>query len=230
MNVKFSSGQRSLTHTSNSSMHSLVNTKFMIRGSSTSKILENLSEGKYNNIKLKYDKTKEEKGSIINESQGVYVVKKRGRNVIVAAKGHKIYVNFVSTGKFNNSSCMWCKGLVHDGPIGIPVGNMDIIINDKYSTLICYIEDIYCTFECLYAAYQLFYRKKDCYGSSEEMILHLFDLIYPGEILEPADDWRVLKSNNGWMSIEEFRKGTHRFRDTGKIILIPIERIYELIQ
>nr|QBK92423.1 MAG: A1L transcription factor/late transcription factor VLTF-2 [Pithovirus LCPAC401] len=207
-----------------------MNTRFLIRGSRTEEILEKLNSGKYNSVKLKYDKSREEKETIINESEGVSVITKRGRRVIVAAKGHQMYVSFVSKGKYTNAPCMWCRTLIQDNPIGLPVGNMDMIIDDDHTRLICYIEDLYCTFECLYASFQMFYNRKDCYGSSEEMILHLFNIMHPGEILEPADDWRVLKSNNGWMSIEQFREREHRFIDTGKIILVPIKRIYELIQ
>nr|QBK93838.1 MAG: A1L transcription factor/late transcription factor VLTF-2 [Pithovirus LCPAC406] len=207
-----------------------MNTKFLIRGSRVSDVLEKLSNGRYNSLRLKYDKSREEKETIINESEGVYVITKRGRKVIVAAKGHQIYVNFVCKGKYTNSPCMWCKTLIQDDPIGLPVGNMKMIVVDSNTRLICYIEDLYCTFECLYASFQMFYSRKDCYDNSEEMILHLFNMIYPGEILEPADDWRVLKSNNGWMSTEQFKEKTHRFVDTGKIILVPIKRIYELTQ
>ncbi len=207
-----------------------MNTKFLIRGTCIDSILDKLNRGKYNDLKLRYDKSREEKETIINESEGVSVITKRGRKVIVAAKGHQMYVSFVSRGKYKNAPCMWCRTSIQDNPIGLPVGNMEMIVVDNHTRLICYIEDLYCTFECLYASFQMFYSRKDCYISSEEMILHLFDMIHPGEILEPADDWRVLKSNNGWMSTEQFKEGTHRFVDTGKIILVPIKRIYELTQ
>nr|QBK92920.1 MAG: A1L transcription factor/late transcription factor VLTF-2 [Pithovirus LCPAC403] len=187
--------------------------------------------GKYDNIKLKYNESTLEKPTIsVDEKIGIFEITREGRKIIVAAKGHKVYVDFIATGKYSKSPCKWCRRKIKGKPIGLPVGNIRVSTIDGDSHIICYIEDLYDTFECLYAAFKLFYSRKKCYRESEEMIFYLFDIMHPNEILIPANDWRTLISNEGWMTDEEFSRGTHHFVDTGRILMVPTERIYELIE
>ena len=148
----------------------------------------------------------------------------------MGTRGYKTYIYFVNTGEFPDSPCLWCRANTNGNPVGFPVGEPTIDIIENRVIIFYSIIDQYCSFECLQAEYNRSYRRTEEWNVLGEQIEFIFGITHPGKFLKPAKHWKFLKSNNGFMTYDQYRKGNHVFEETGEIIFIPAQCRYKLIK
>lgn len=118
----------------------------------------------------------------------------------------------------------------HDA-FGIPVRHDELIVSGE-RIMVFSIDGVLCDFECCYAVLKnemsKCYRYQDLLWSrSEQLLKFLFWLLYPKDTLVAAQDWRLLKVNNGYMEPEEYKATSHRFYRTGGLIVEHARAVYE---
>nr|QBK93304.1 MAG: A1L transcription factor/late transcription factor VLTF-2 [Pithovirus LCPAC404] len=216
-------------------MASIKSHNFLLRGIKSNEVQENYINGDYRNLDMK-DITKrtipkfstDSDKLVAKDGSDIFIVKERGKKIVMVLRGHKVYTMFENIGKFPDAPCLWCKDVIKGNPVGNPVGEPIVKSIDNKCYICYYIIDLYCSFPCLYAMFDLFYEKTEKWSKIEQNILFLFSMMHPGEILRPAEDWRLLNINGGPLTSEQFHKGDHIFEDTGEILFLPAQSIYRL--
>jgi hypothetical protein len=178
------------------------------------------------------------------ESETYSYIDKSNIKRIVTTSNHTKY-SLVRDGKplSKGVKCSWCRLRVEDhpgfdkenGPIGIPLKFELAKINGVYLYIFHCDQDDFGTFECAFALFKFlnpptYAYRNPVYMDSEKMLRLLYSLAHPnGEQLKAADDWRLLGENGGPIEKNEFFKGTHTYRQTPNIILLPakIEYLYQ---
>lgn len=93
-------------------------------------------------------------------------------------------------------------------------------------------EGIFCDMECALAQAELysrlpFYRQDVHYVDSLSLTRYLHRLLYPDSPpLTPAPDYRLLKSNGGSLTYEEYKNKRYTYKRTSNILLIPAKISY----
>lgn len=120
--------------------------------------------------------------------------------------------------------CLNCGHQFEHDPIGVPL-RMKETSNDN-EKITQYISDgCHCTFECALSTIRRYYptsrRYRDpLYMDSEQMLRHMFSILYPNEKLQVAQDTRLLKPN-GPLSYETWSHKKHSYYRTTSIVLHP---------
>ena len=130
--------------------------------------------------------------------------------------------------------CHHCRHSYTGNGIGIPVKRIDVHRNNLSSTIyhnlikesnpeckILYIvKDCFCSYECAYANILQNSSSKlqeDVYG----YFMELFNTAYPGKTLVPAGDYRLTKKFGGHLTIEQYRKNGHFYKQINTIVCVP---------
>lgn len=126
------------------------------------------------------------------------------------------------------NQCWWHRFPFDGLAMGIPV---KIVGEDLY------MDGVFCCYSCAYA-YLIEDQKKlpqhrnINYTNSCTLLKRLFSQEFPGDILEPADDWRLIKTvGNGTIHIKEFTQGLKGFRIIPNPLykFVPVVATYSLI-
>jgi len=142
--------------------------------------------------KTKYDVFNPGKVSHVTKAGGTVRVLQRGK---VCNKNGNPYDR--ECGK----PCWWHRHAFDGMAMGIPIR----IFKDTI-----YMDGIFCSYSCVYAYLIDHYEKmvgkrNPNYSNSLTLLKQLFDEEFPGEELEPAKDWRLLKDvGNGSLNVQEF--------------------------
>jgi hypothetical protein len=81
----------------------------------------------------------------------------------------------------------------------------------------------FCSLECCLAHVMIFKHFDTLYKDSEDYIFTLHYLMYPGDPLTPAQDYKLLAANGGSLTEEEFWSNKHFYKRTTNIILAPVK-------
>lgn len=131
--------------------------------------------------------------------------------------------------------CMWCRTEIKGEALGIPISIE--ILQDRVTEEKAYVfhidgNDDYCCFECCFSGYKrlnpssVIYRDP-LYMDAEQMLKFMYSCIYPhAGPLREAQDYRLLKRNNGPLTEKEFFNETHAYVRTSNIILLPAKIEY----
>lgn len=189
---------------------------FLLRGVDHSKVLEKLESGFFNDISIS-----DIKGSTVTEKQTsnpnqVYFKDKNGNLIIL------VYSNV------NQKCCDWCRRNITSDmePVGIPVK-----VTYKQSSRTYDTDGCFCTFQCAYAQLKqhnkLTSTKRDSLYESSSVLLHnLFHQFYPNKELVAANDWRLLDSNGGCLTPEEFFDESFVYKRNSNTIIREIKVEY----
>lgn len=175
----------------------------------------------------------------------VFCIKDRNNcSVVIATTGHSNFEVFTRTGGSLpiGGRCDFCKYDFTDTAVGYPVGYQESTVlttdspdttNSRYRVLYTFwVEGEFCTFECaLGYVRKLLSRPSDqrdtTIRDSERMLKMLHHLIYPtAGPLRPAQDPRLLQSNRGSLTREEWQDRRHIYVRTDRILMIPAKIEY----
>ena len=138
----------------------------------------------------------------------------------VATDNVDIYSHFIKNDKpiIKGGVCHWCRCNFDDYSLGVPIR---IIKNGYYL-----VEGNYCCFECVYAGILLEKHVKPLWKDSELLLKIIFKKFYPNEKLEPSREWRLLVSNGGSLTKEQFFDYDKHLFKTSCNFIYPIKNIY----
>ncbi len=131
--------------------------------------------------------------------------------------------------------CMWCRSEIKTEALGIPISIE--ILQDRETEEKAYVfhvdgNDDYCCFECCFSGYKrltpasTIYRDP-LYMDTEQMLKFMYSCIYSNAPpLKEAQDYRLLKRNNGPLTEKEFFSETHAYVRTSNVILLPAKIEY----
>lgn len=115
--------------------------------------------------------------------------------------------------------CRWCRRSFEGDPVGIPINYSKQEGKIKFS-----IEHPCCDFACALA---MLNTLKDTKYSISKMLLNLwFKMLYPDEILRPANSWLLLNINGGPLTEDEFFDQNFNYIYHETIEIIDTKSIY----
>lgn len=225
---------------------------FLLKGVDPNKILADYQAGVYSRPIAPKSKIRiAQNTSILAPTYGstnqdpVFSVKDRNNNsVVIATTGHSDFEIFTRTGGDLpvGGRCEHCRDEFNHTVIGYPIGYQEqtILTNDStdpkqahYRVLyVFWVEGRFCTFECALGYLKVMLGRPADYRDttlrdSERMLRHLHKLTYPtATSLRPAQDPRLLRSNGGSLTREEWQDQRHVFVRTDRILMIPAKVEY----
>lgn len=142
---------------------------------------------------------------------------------------------------YDIGECHHCRHPYTGHGIGIPMKRIDVHKNNLSATVylglikdlhpeckILYIvKDCFCSFECAYANILQQHNKK----SQEEILgyfMEMFNTSYPKQSLVPAGDYRLTKKFGGPLTIEQYRKNGHLYKQASNIVCVPETTTFQL--
>jgi hypothetical protein len=149
--------------------------------------------------------------------------------VIVTTNHEQYNIAKENTSDNSISFCRWCRREIIGNPIGIPISmKIDRITNDSYFN----VEDTHCSFGCALAILKYIYScnrlyRDPLYIDAEQLLHCLYYRMYPDRKetrIKEAEDWRLLKSNGGPLTDDEYDSDKYVYLKTPHIITLPIKR------
>lgn len=175
----------------------------------------------------------------------IFSVKDRNNcSIIFATTGHADFEVFTRTGGSlpTGGRCDFCKDDFTDIAVGYPIGYQEITVltnddpnpkNAHYRVIyIFWVEGKFCSFECALGYVQLLLARPSDYRDttirdSERLLKLLHKLMYPTVgPLRPAQDPKLLRSNGGSLTRQEWQDHRHIYVRTDRILMIPAKVEY----
>lgn len=127
--------------------------------------------------------------------------------------------------------CRWCHRKISGTPIGVPIY---MEINERTKETVFGIEDTHDTFGCALATIKRYYSckaqyKDPLYMDAQQLLHCMYYKMHPdklGERIVEAKDWRLLHSNNGPLSDEEYDNERYEYLNVANVVLTPVKRQY----
>lgn len=231
-------------------MATKVTPTFLLKGIDPQKIISDYQAGVFSTPTHAKQKIKiSQNSTILSPSYGssnqdaIFCIKdKNNCSTVVATSGHEDYQIYTRTGGFlpKGGRCELCKEDFVETAIGYPVGfnehtiltNDDSDINNaKYRTLyIFWVEGRFCSFECSLGFVQMILSKPfdrdNTLLDSEFLLKLLFKLMHPLGNLRASQDPRLLKTNGGSLTKEQWQDKKHIYVRTERILMIPVKVEY----
>lgn len=175
----------------------------------------------------------------------VFSIKDRNNcSVVIAKTGHADCEVYNSTGGDLSvgGRCDKCKKDFDTIAMGYPIAYQELTIltnaeenieNARYRILyIFWVEGKFCSFECALAYIQLLLslpadHRDTTIRDSERMLKTLYKLTYPNApVLRPSQDTKLLRSNGGSLTNEEWQDNQHIYVRTERVLMIPAQVEY----
>jgi len=175
----------------------------------------------------------------------IFCIKDRNNcSVVIATTGHTNFEVFTSTGGNlpTGGRCDFCKEDFTETAIGYPVGYQETLIltnddpnpkNSHYRIIYTFwVEGEFCSFECALGYIRILLSHPSDYRDttirdSERLLKLLYKFMYPtAGILRPAQDPKLLRSNKGSLTKEEWKDNRHIYIRTDRILMIPAKIEY----
>jgi len=152
-----------------------------------------------------------------------------------------IPTHFYVYSSYDMGECHHCRHPYSGHGIGIPMKRIDVHRNNLSATVylglikelnpeckILYIvKDCFCSFECAYANILQQHNR----NVQEEILgyfMEMFNTSYPKQSLVPAGDYRLTKKFGGPLTIEQFRKNGHLYKQANNIFCVPEPTTFQL--
>jgi len=178
-----------------------------------------------------------------SDNDPIFSIKDRNNNsIVIATTGYENY-QLVSANDGNNPQiggrCDFCKRDFNHQNLGYPVAHEEHTLLVDNDDVPCYkiyyvfwMDHETCSFECSLSKV----REQQCRHSefkenstknSEFMLHKLFKLTHPNSgVLRPAQDPRLLKSNKGSLTKEEWENPKFLYKPTDRILMLPVKTEY----
>jgi hypothetical protein len=131
--------------------------------------------------------------------------------------------------------CHHCRHSYTGDGIGIPFKRIDIkknslsstiydsLVKDKFPEckILFVVKDCFCSFECAYANILQTYSHTKIQEDILGYFMELYNTSYPNQTLIPAGDYRLTKKFGGTLTIEQFRKFGHTYKQIPSIVCVP---------
>lgn len=225
----------------------LIKPTIFLKSVNYKKLLQNYKSGnflpfekeKIQNVIKSESLLKKELGK--DNVSGVFSVKeKSGNEIVIATSSHQNFVEFIKNGNLvKGGTCQSCIQSFDTVQIGYPVKCQEeqflITENDKSYYKIIYtfwVEGCFCSYECCF--YFVRYNISKSYDfrdtilrDSERMLRQLYVLTFgPNSILQISNDPKLLITNNGSLTKEEWSKNNHSYIRSDRIVIIPAKVEY----
>ena len=230
-------------------MSTRINPTFLLKGLDQNKLVADYQAGFFsrpvtNKTKIKISQQTEILAptyGVTNYSPIFCVKDKNNCNIIVATTGHSDFEVFTRTGGSlpMGGRCDHCKDDFNHLSVGYPVGYQEqtVLTNDATQALyriiyVFWVDGEFCSFECALGFVKLMLAHPSDYRDttirdSERMLKLLYKLTYPtAGILRPAQHPRLLISNKGSLTREEWSDQRHVYIRTDRILMIPAKVEY----
>lgn len=223
---------------------------FLLKGVDPNKLLADYQAGVFSRpITPKAPITISQNTTVLARSYGatnqspIFSIKDRNNNsVVFATTNHTGYELFTKNGGELpvGGRCDFCKEDFTNVSMGYPLAyqERDILTRDEQNIghyrifYTFWIEPGCCSFECSLAELRkMTARPADdrdvTYRDAEIWLKYLFRLTYPNAgLLLPAQDPKLLKSNGGSLTKEEWKDNRHVYTRTDRVLLIPVKVEY----
>jgi len=175
-----------------------------------------------------------------NSSQIFCLKDKNNCNVIRTTTGYNDYEIFNKNGGqlATGGRCEHCKEDFDTIAIGYPLNYEEKLIltseiTHNYRIIhVFWVEGKFCSFECALGYLRLILSKPCDYRDSiirdsEYLLKFLYKLMYPlSSILRPSQDPRLLLTNGGSLTKEQWNDQKHIYIRTDKILIMPVKVEY----
>lgn len=122
--------------------------------------------------------------------------------------------------------CHWCREPFEGPRLGIPLEKLNEGEANKIYTEFCNCS-LNCALAELYMRNPEDWRKTDYkYDKSESLLRLLHDKLYPGKILYPSPDYKLLTTFGGCLSPADFHASTCVYSPIPGVILHPVKSVY----
>jgi hypothetical protein len=196
---------------------------FVLKGYDPLDLGKKMAIPETSSIKTRFDVVNPGKSTQINNAGGTIRVLQRGE---VYCKDGNPYDR--ECGK----PCWWHRHSINGIAMGIPVR----VIN-RDGKMQVYMDGFFCSYSCVmsYLTEELDKipaRRNPNYTQSKTLLLQLFAIEFPGEVLTPALDWKLLKDvGNGGLSEREWKdhlKGM-RLVQHPNYVYVPVTVTYDIL-
>jgi len=181
----------------------------------------------------------------INNHDPIFCMKDRNNcSVVIATTGHSDFEVFTRTGGELpiGGRCDHCKQDFSNIAVGYPLGFQEqtVLTNDdtdpknaRYRILyVFWVEGEFCSFECALGYIRMILslpsdHRDTSLRDSERMLKILYKLTYPtAPQLRPAQAPRLLLSNKGSLTKEQWEEMRHIYVRTDRVLMIPAKVEY----
>jgi hypothetical protein len=234
-------------------MATRITPTFLLKGVDIHKLIAEYQTGAFNrpwtyNKKIKLSQTTTSlapKYGVSNKDPIFSVKDKHNCNVVFATSGHSDFEVFTRTnGNLPvGGRCGLCCDDFTQTALGYPIGYREQIIlsnnqedpsKAQYRIVYAFwVEGRFCSFECALGYIRLILARPADFRDptlkdSERMLKLLFSLTYPENKmpLRPAQDPRLLLSNGGSLTKEQWQDTRHIYVRTDRVLMIPAKVEY----
>ena len=222
---------------------------FLLKGVDPVKLLDEYKKGIFtvlpNDIK-KYPLAQSNKliASVYSTSSDdpIYSMKDKNNNTVIIAttgsENYELYMNNNGDPPPIGGICDFCKRCFDNQNLGYPVSHEEytLLVNaDNPYYKLHYVFWMYgetCSLECSLSEIRKLQGKtadfRDSLTRNSEYMLHkLFKLMYPNElVLRPAQNPKLLKTNKGSLTQEEWEDRNFLYKKTDRVLMMPIKMEY----
>ncbi len=226
----------------NSSPLLTVNPTFLLRGLDPSRIMDQYINGSFPRVQMPTEKINISLISPVvspsissNPEDEIYMFRTKGNSFqTVATTNHQRYYLFTKEGReiLKGGVCDWCRVSFDHIALGIPV-RLDVHRDEHGREIfVYYLDGCMCSCECALAElkrnFSLNYRYRNAlYMDSEQLLRHLYSVMYPDAgPLREAPHYRLLKQNEGSLTLKEYHDKKHIYVPTPNLLLAPVKQQY----
>lgn len=233
-------------------MTTRINPTFLLKGVDPDKLLQDYENGFFNRpVPRKHKISIAQNTALLAPVYGtnnhcpVFSMKdKNNASVVIATTGHLDYEVFTKTGGNLpcGGRCDYCKEDFTCLAVGYPIGYREqtVLTNDsndiheaRYRVLyVFWVDGEFCSFECALGYVKQILNLPADYRDtslrdSESLLKILYKLTYPNApVLRPAQEPRLLRSNRGSLTSEEWKDNKHVYIRTDRVLMIPAKVEY----
>lgn len=196
---------------------------FVLKGYDPLDLAKKMAIPETSNAKTRYDIVNPGKPMQINNAGGTTRVLQRGEPY---CKDGNPYDR--ECGKL----CWWHRHPINGIAMGIPVR-----VIQRDGKMLVYMDGFFCSYSCVLALIleemdKIPARRNPNYTQSKTLLIQLFAVEFPGEVLDAARDWRLLKDvGNGNLSLREWKESLKGMRlvQHPNYIYVPVTVTYDIL-
>lgn len=234
-------------------MATRITPTFLLKGVDIHRLIADYQAGAFNRpwtykkkIKLSQTSTSLAPKYGVSNRDPIFSIKdKHNSNVVFATSGHNDFEVFTRTGGNLpiGGRCCLCGDDFDQTALGYPIGYQEQLIlpNNQEDPLkaryrimyVFWVEGRFCSFECALGYIRLILARPADFRDptlkeSERLLKLLFSLTYPDNKtpLRPAQDPRLLQSNGGSLTKDQWQDTRHVYIRTDRVVLIPAKVEY----